>query len=69
MIDIGLTPYLDGLSAAWKDNDIDDLLWYATFGGSNWTAPAVIPGAGSDVGPALDIFNGPGIRGLEGQQR
>jgi hypothetical protein len=58
MIDIGLATYLDHLQAAWKDNDIDGLLWYATFDGSNWTAPAVIPGAGSDVGPALDVFNG-----------
>jgi hypothetical protein len=58
MIDLGLTTYLDQLQAAWKDNDIDDLLWYASFDGSSWSAPAVIPGAGSDVGPALDIFNG-----------
>ena len=58
MIDIGLTTYSDHLQAVWKDNDIDDLLWYAAFDGSNWSAPAVIPGAGSDVGPALDVFNG-----------
>jgi hypothetical protein len=58
MIDIGLTTYLDQLQAAWKDNDVDELLWYSSFDGSNWSAPTVIPGAGSSVGPALDVFNG-----------
>ena len=58
MIDLGLTTYLGGLQAAWKGSDTDQLLWYASFDGSGWTAPAVIPGAGSSVGPALDIYNG-----------
>ena len=58
MIDLGLTTYLDSLQAAWKGNDNDEELWYASFDGSNWSAPAVIPGADSDVGPALDQFSG-----------
>jgi hypothetical protein len=58
MIDIGLTTYLGVLQAVWKGNDIDEQLWYASFDGSNWSAPAVIPGAGSSVGPAVDIYNG-----------
>jgi hypothetical protein len=58
MIDLGLTTNLDQLQAAWKGSDTDEELWYASFDGSNWSAPAVIPGAASDVGPALDIFGG-----------
>jgi hypothetical protein len=59
MIDLGLTTDLDVLRVAWKGSDIDELLWYSsTADGSNWAAPAVIPGAGSSVGPALDVFNG-----------
>jgi len=58
MIDLGLTTYLDVLGVAWKGSDIDELLWYSSFDGSSWAAPAVIPGAGSSVGPALDVFNG-----------
>ena len=58
MIDLGLTTYMGGLQAAWKGSDTDELLWYASFDGSSWSAPAVIPGASSSVGPALDIYNG-----------
>jgi hypothetical protein len=50
---------LDSLQAAWKGNNNDEELWYASSSdGSNWSAPAVIPGAASDVGPALDQLNG-----------
>ena len=59
MLDLGLTTYLDSLQAAWKGNNNDEELWYASSSdGSNWSAPAVISGAASDVGPALDQLNG-----------
>ena len=58
MIDLGLTTYLGGLQAAWKGSDTDELLWYASFDGSNWAPPQVIPGVGSRFGPSLAVFNG-----------
>jgi hypothetical protein len=51
MIDIGLTTNLDQLQAVWKGSDTDEELWYASFDGSGWSSPAVIPGAASSVGP------------------
>ena len=57
MINIGIAASGGLLFAAWTGSDSDQQLWYSTFDGSSWAAPAQIPGE-SSVGPSLIV--GPG---------
>jgi hypothetical protein len=50
MINLGIAASGGLLFAAWADSD--EQLWYSTFDGSSWAAPAQIPGH-SSVGPSL----------------
>ena len=43
--------------AAWKGEWSDPRLFFSGFGGSSWESQAQIPGAYSDVGPALCAFS------------
>jgi hypothetical protein len=44
------------LYAVWKD-ETDSGLWYASFDGSKWSAPARIPKVASSAGPSLAVFD------------
>ncbi len=57
MINLGIAASGGLLFAAWTGSDSDQQLWYSTFDGSSWAAPAQIPGE-SSVGPSLAV--GPG---------
>jgi hypothetical protein len=48
------------VTAAWKGSGSDESLWYASFDGSNWSAQALIPGAASNIGPAMSSTFPPG---------
>jgi hypothetical protein len=51
----GLIGFGAGLAAGWKGEQGDDRLFYASFGGTTWDAPAAIPG-NSSTGPSLAVF-------------
>ena len=57
MINLAIAASGKLLFAAWAGSDSDQQLWYSTFDGSSWAAPAQIPGE-SSVGPSLAV--GPG---------
>jgi len=58
MLDLGIAAFGTDLVAAWKGFGADQSLWYSSFDGSNWSAPAKIPNVGSSWGPSLAEFNG-----------
>jgi hypothetical protein len=57
MINLGIAASGSLLFAAWAGSDSDQQLWYSTFDGSSWAAPAQIPGE-SSVGPSLAVGQG-----------
>ncbi len=58
MLDLGITAFGNDLVAVWRGFGTDQLLYYSSFDGSNWSAPANIPGVSSSIGPSLAVFNG-----------
>ena len=58
MLDLGIAAFGNDLVAAWRGFASDQGLYYSSFDGSSWSAPATIPGVGSSWGPSLCEFNG-----------
>ncbi len=58
MPDLGIAAFGNDLVAAWRGFASDQGLYYSSFDGSSWSAPATIPGVGSSWGPSLCEFNG-----------
>ena len=56
------------LYAAWRGAAPTQGLWYSSFDGSNWAPQALIPGAGSAIGPSLAGWQRPTLRRLEGRR-
>ena len=58
MLDLGIAAFGNDLVVAWRGFGADELLYYSSLDRSNWSAPAVIPGVSSAIGPSLAEFNG-----------
>ena len=58
--------------AAWKGEDDDQRLWFASFDGTKWSAQAQIPAVASSIGPSLAGFGSKlyaAWKGEEGDQQ
>ena len=53
MLDLGIAAFGNDLVAAWKGFASDQGLYYSSFDGTSWSAPATISGVGSSVGEAI----------------
>ena len=53
MLDLGIAAFGNDLVVAWRGFGADELLYYSSLDRSNWSAPAVIPGVSSAIGPSL----------------
>jgi hypothetical protein len=51
-----LAEFKDKLYAMWREAGTGDELWYASFDGSKWSAPARIFGRGTSAAPSLAVF-------------
>jgi hypothetical protein len=51
-----LAEFKGKLYAIWRGAGTDDQLWYASFDGSKWAAPARIGGVGTSAAPSLAVF-------------
>ena len=58
MLDLGIAAFGNDLVVAWRGFGADEQLYYSSLDRSNWSAPAVIPGVSSAIGPSLAEFNG-----------